>query len=163
VRRFASVLLVAAASVALIAQTDQVSRKPGLWETRSTGAAGASITARMCIDAATDAALLKSAMGQGSKGCSKNDVKSDGKQITADSVCTAGDTQITVHSSTTLTSDTVAHTVVTVHYDPPLMGQTDTTMTQDGKWTGPCPADMRPGDIIGAGGTKTNVKDLLGR
>jgi hypothetical protein len=124
-RRFASVLLVAAASVALVAQTDQVSRKPGLWETWSTGAAGASTTTRMCVDAATDAALLKSAMGAGSKGCSKNHVKSDGNQITTDSVCTAGDTQITVHSITTLTSDAAAHAVVTAHYDPPVMGLKD--------------------------------------
>jgi hypothetical protein len=144
-----------AASVALMAETDQLFRKPGLWlVTRTIGPAGAPMTSRMCVDAATDAAA---------KDCSKNDVKIDGKQITIDAVCTAVGTQMTTHSVTTFTGDTAFHTDITVHYQPPMMGESDATMTQDGKWTGACPADMQPGDMIGASGSKVNLKDLIGR
>jgi hypothetical protein len=110
-RRFTSVLLVMAASVALMAETDQLFRKPGLWlVTRTIGPAGAPMTSRMCVDAATDAALHKYAMGFTAKDCSKNDVKIDGKQITIDAVCTAVGTQMTTHSVTTFTGDTAFHT-----------------------------------------------------
>jgi hypothetical protein len=162
-RRLASVLLVAAASVALAGQTDQVFRKPGLWQIIwSTGPTGAPAMT-MCVDAATDAVLHKYAMGVGTKTCSKNDVKIGGKQITIDSVCPAAGTQITAHSITTFTGDTAFHTVIAVHYQPPMMGESDTTMTQDGKWTGPCPADMKPGDMIGASGRKVNLNDMMGQ
>ena len=35
-------------------------------------------------------------------------------------------------------------------------------MTQDAKWTGPCPADMAPGDVLMGNGMKMNIKQMLG-
>jgi hypothetical protein len=32
-------------------------------------------------------------------------------------------------------------------------------MTLEGKWTGPCKADQKPGDVI-MGGRKINVRDM---
>ena len=36
----------------------------------------------------------------------------------------------------------------------------DTSMTLEAKWLGACKADQKPGDIIMAGGRKTNILDL---
>jgi hypothetical protein len=37
---------------------------------------------------------------------------------------------------------------MTTHYDPPLAGKGELRSTQDAKWLGACPADMKPGDVL---------------
>lgn len=165
-RRFIPVLLAVAASVALMAQANQLpKRKPGLWEmTMSPGIPNApKTTTKMCIDAATDAALYEFGMGQSKENCSENDIRSDGTTVTADAVCRFGGTQATTHAQTKFSGDTAYHADVKMHYDPPLMGQSDATITQDGRWAGACPAGMQPGDMIAPDGRKMNMKAMMGQ
>jgi hypothetical protein len=44
--------------------------------------------------------------------------------------------------------------------DPPMAGHADSTFTQDGKWQGACPADMKPGDMVMPTGMKMNILDM---
>jgi hypothetical protein len=165
-RLFMPVLLAAFGLVALTARADQTpQRKPGLWEiTMSSGdAAAPRIGLKMCIDAATDAALRDYAMGVGKRNCSKNDVKSDGKEITTDAVCTVAGKQMISHSITKFSGDTAYHTDVETRYEPPMRGETAGTAMQDGKWTGPCPAHVQPGEMIAADGSKMYLKEMTGR
>lgn len=160
------VILIAIAPAALTAQVDQMpKREPGLWEmTVSTGVANAPPqTVKLCIDAATDATLFNYGIGASKKACSKNELKIEGKQVTGDAVCNVAGTQMTSHSTTKFTGEIAYHTDVKVHYEPPMMGQSDATMVQDGKWTGPCPADMQPGDMIGPDGAKINLMQMMGQ
>jgi len=52
-------------------------------------------------------------------------------------------------------------------FDPPLAGLAETHTVQDAKWTGPCPADMRPGDMVTTspgrkgGEVRMNLRNLL--
>jgi len=166
-RRFIPVILTAAASLALMAQAaDQLpKRKPGLWEmTMSPGLPNApTATTKMCIDAATDAALYNFGMGQSKQNCSKSDIKADGKTVTADATCVFNGMHTTTHALTKFTGDITYHSDIKMHYDPPLLGRSDAVITQDGKWTGACPADMKPGDMIGPDGRKMNVKQMMGQ
>jgi hypothetical protein len=165
-RRSTAVILVATASVALMAQADKMpKRKPGLWDmTVSTGMAGVPPQAsKMCIDAALDAALYNYSIGATKQACSKNQIKSDGKSVTSDAVCSVGGSQMTSHSTTNFTGDTAFHTEIKAHYEPPMLGLADIAMTQDGKWAGPCPADMKPGEVVGPGGQKMNMKQMMGQ
>ena len=56
------------------------------------------------------------------------------------------------------------HTDAHMTYDPPLNGRTEADTVVDGKYTGPYPAGMSPGDIRQKDGKTINLKALtLGR
>ena len=168
-KRFAAVLLTATAAAVLMAQTDQMpKRKPGLWEMTTTSDASKADPSviKMCIDAASDAELHDRELGQSKTACSKADIHSDGKSITTDADCAfdnarTGKIQTTTHARTVFTGDTAYHSDISTHYDPPFVGRSEITTQQDGKWTGPCPADMQPGDMIMPGGIKMNMKTMM--
>jgi hypothetical protein len=139
---------------------DYPPRKPGLWLVTIQAAVGPPATMKMCIDADTDQIFHKIGTDLRSKRCAKNDVKVDGDTISAESECKIGSSTVTTTSVTKFDGDTAYHSDVTSHFDPALLGKTDTTITQDGKWSGDCPADMKPGDFVLANGIKINVKTL---
>ena len=45
---------------------------------------------------------------------------------------------------------------------PGVPGHDQSTVAQDAKWTGPCPADMVAGDVMMGNGMKMNIKQMLG-
>ena len=46
------------------------------------------------------------------------------------------------HAVTRFTADTAYRTEVDTRMEPPMPGRGEMKITQDGKWVGPCPADM---------------------
>jgi hypothetical protein len=139
---------------------DYPPRKPGLW-VLTVGTEGTPVhTMQMCIDAATDQIFHSVGTDLRAKHCAQNDVKVNGSVVTSDSVCKIRGTTVTTTATTNFNGDSAYHTDVKSHFDPALLGKTDETMTQDGKWTGPCPANMKPGDMVLANGIKINVKTL---
>ena len=161
-KAFPALVLLAATTV-LMGQADLPKRKAGLWEVTMTidGNKGPMPTAKMCIDAATDAEFYKMGAGMSQSACSKHDIQVSGKVVTINSVCSfTGSRTSTTHATTTFAGDTAYHTEANIHYAPPLMNKSDTAIAQDGKWIGPCGADMQPGDIMMPGGIKLNVKNM---
>jgi hypothetical protein len=143
---------------------DLPKRKPGLWELRMISAEGkqGAMTSRVCIDAATDAALTSFGLGMANQMCSKRDIRVSGNVATFDMVCKIGESQQTSHSTLTYTGNNAYRIEVRSHFDPPFLGQVDSTMTQTARWTGACPADMKPGDLVMANGMRINLKDVAG-
>ena len=141
---------------------DLPKRKPGLWEMSVVSANGkqAPVTSRVCIDAATDAALTSFAVGVTTQICSKRDIHVSGSVATIDAVCKIGDSVQTSHSTITFSGTTAYRAEARVHSEPPFMGRSDSTAAQEGKWTGPCPPDMRPGDLVMGNGMKINIQDM---
>ena len=139
---------------------DYPKRKPGLWQISMT-MPSAKIPARetkLCIDAATDAALYKQGLAGAGATCSRLDVHRSGDTVTTDTACTMGDRQMTSHGVIVFSGDTSYHSEIKSHFEPPMMaGRADSTMSQDAKWIGPCPADMQPGDVLMPGGGKINL------
>ena len=119
-------------------------------------------SARYCIDAATESVLNGFAVAMSQKTCSKNDVHAAGPRFVVDSVCTVEKSQVTGRAVITATGDTSFHMEIHTHFDPPLYGPADVDTTQDSKWLGACPADMRPGDMITETGAKVNLKEVAG-
>ena len=141
---------------------DLPKRKPGLWEMRMVSPDGkkTSGTIRMCIDAATDAMLTKFATGITGQICTKRDIRVSGSVATIDAVCTVNGSVQTVHSTISFKGSTAYRADARVHSEPPFMGTSDSAATQEGKWIGPCPSDMKPGELILANGTRINLKDI---
>ena len=158
--------LVIAGSLACVtigARADDLpTRKAGLWEVTLHMASGnmPTQTMKFCTDAATDAELYKFGMNAAQGMCSRYDLHRNGNVATVDTECKMGEMKMTSHSVMTFTGDTAYNTVIQSRSDPPMMGRAESTMTQEAKWTGPCPADMKPGDLVGPNGMKMNMKSI---
>jgi hypothetical protein len=158
-------LLIAGAVLAGHAWADDFpARKPGLWQVdmAMTGGPMPPQQMKMCIDTATDSEMYKLGMNASQGMCSKPDISRSGSTVTINSVCKLGDTQANTHTVTKFTGDSVYHTDATTKFNPPMMGRAEQSIAQDAKWTGPCPADMQPGDVTMGNGMKMNIKQMLG-
>lgn len=148
---------------------DLPARKPGLWElTRSAPRPKYPPTVqKICLNAATDALLYKVGTAAGHQACSKIDIHRSGNTVEVKSVCQIGASQATTHNLMTLTGDSAYHEDIAIHFDPPVGKTSDSTTTQDAKWIGACPADMKPGDIVTAPSPmmpvplRMNIRDML--
>jgi hypothetical protein len=164
-------LSIAVLAVALTAAAaDYPKRKAGLWEiTRSpSNPKLPPQVQRICLDAETDALMYQYGEGASHKMCSKVDLHSSGGNLLIDSVCTLAQSQVSSHQVMSFSGDSAYHTDSTVHYDPPLFGKTsESHSTQDAKWLGACPADMKPGDIVTQASPmspspiRMNIRDML--
>ncbi len=138
-------------------------RKPGLWEQRVSNGDFVQVT-RVCLDEATDAKL--SWWGsQASKGmCEKNlaSARTDGGWQFS-SICDMGTGGKTTTSGVA-TGDFNSHYQIaaessTAGAAAPQMNGTR-KMTIDAAWQGPCPADMKGGDMTLPNGMKFNLLDV---
>jgi ankyrin repeat protein len=135
---------------------------PGLWEF-TTAVAGASKDpdhAQLCTDADTADLVRQLSGGLAQAQCSKEQ-KTQGNTTTIDSICQIGSTKVSAHTWMVVTSDKAYHGTTALHYDPPLAGMTDGSVTSDAKWIGPCTEGMQPGDYITSNGMKVNVNAVL--
>ena len=155
--------LLGAATCGAVRAQDLPLRKPGLWQIdMAMPAAPGPQQMRMCIDSDTDAEMYKMGMNSARGTCDKPIVKRNGSTVTIDSVCKMGETRMTTHAVTRFTADTAYRTEADTRMEPPMPGRGEMKITQDGKWVGPCPADMTPGDVTMGNGAKMNVKQMLG-
>ena len=121
-------------------------RKPGLWETKSTGAEGETV-AKQCVGPGTDRAMLGGMTGGA---CSKVEVKKAGAGYTVATECTIG--QIKAVGNSTITGDfqaTVRTEGVTRLTGMP--GQPDPVerkLVVEAKRVGDCGPGQKPGDVI---------------
>jgi hypothetical protein len=156
-----AVLLLAAAANA--AETDFPARKPGLWELKmvpETAKAAPQITMQLCVDAASDHAIMTAGLAMGGS-CTVNRSQS-GAALQFDATCDR-DGRHTV-SHTTITGDFQSAYQLKVVSDSeggnPALPK-HSAITQEAKWLGACPAGMNPGDMVMPGGHKMNVLNAL--
>jgi len=157
-------LLLAITVCGFASAADYPKRKAGLWEISMDmpGHGKSPGDVRMCIDAETDARMFEMGTSTMKELCSRQEVTRNGNVMTSDSICKMGESRMTSHAVTTFTGDYAYHIDSHTSFDPPMMGQKESVMAQDAKWTGACPADMQPGDIAMPNGMKTNIKAMPG-
>ena len=138
-------------------------RKPGLWEMKTSLAShgGVAPVMQICIDASTDQMMQSSAGAFAQGACSKREVQRSGNTITIDSACTLRGKTATAHAVMTGSFDS-AYTMTVTSQSESLPGG-KMAMTIEAKWLGPCTADQKPGDMIMANGMKINVLDMQKR
>ena len=144
--RSAAVVALIALSAAPALGLELPQRKPGLWETKSSGAEGQTV-ARQCVGPGTDRAMLGGMTGGA---CSKVEVKKAGAGYTVATECTIG--QIKAVGNSTITGDfqaTVRTEGVTRLTGMP--GQSDPVerkLVVEAKRVGDCGPGQKPGDVI---------------
>jgi len=136
--------------------------KPGLWRVTMTGE-GPVQAMRMCVDAAMQEKMSVIGAEQGAGACQENVVKplpEGGFSFRA--VCASGITQ----GGTTVTEGQITGDMTTRYVN--RMTSTTTgaavahmnrtvSMTAEGVFEGPCPADMKAGDMEIPGGVRFNM------
>lgn len=139
---------------------DLPKRKPGLWEVtlQMVGGKIPPRTVKFCTDAATDESLFQLGASTADQMCSRKDINRSGDVVTIDTECKMGESKMTSHAVMTFSGDTSYKTAIQTHIDPPMMGRSESSMTQEARWTGACPADMQPGDMMMPNGVKVNLK-----
>lgn len=146
---------------------DMPQRKSGLWESTMSSAqmGNTKVTSQQCIDAKTDADMLKKAMGNGaqSSDCSQHNTKRTASGFEMDSVCKQGDGTFTSHMVVTGDFNSQYKMEMTGRRTPSKQGMSDFQSTVVARHVGACPADMKPGDmkvngmLIRADGMPANI------
>lgn len=141
-----------------IAANELPRRKSGLWS-MSMMSPGMSVpmTMHQCVDQKTDD--MTATMADKTKQACQSQSKRDGNRIVFDSTCKLGKTTATTrgvfvgdpNSSYTFESTTT--------FSPPMAGMRDGVTKATAQWSGPCKADMKPGDVVMSNGVKFNVND----
>jgi hypothetical protein len=145
---FAAALLILTSSVA--AAVDPPAMKEGLWSIRNQGVntpghKKTDQTSTICRSHAYDQHVLQDAKSV--KGCKTISETLQGSEYSIHSHCAVAGTEIDSKSTVTFKGDTAAHSESHATYAPALGGITETTLIQDQKYVGSCPAGIQPGDI----------------
>jgi hypothetical protein len=139
---------------------DFVHRKAGLW-TVTTAMEGAPVKLgpmKMCLDANTDARLMQQSMQWKQDACSPPVIAGSGLSRTVDVVCHLDGATQKSHIAMNFAGDASYHMDMTSQSTPARFGRGSVHMTQDAKWSGACPKNMKPGDMI-IGSMTINVLD----
>lgn len=141
-------------------------RKPGLWEidTRMNGLPGIGAV-QQCIDAGSDN-LLEQKAGNGRSNCSVMEIKPSANRVTIHAVCKIDSTTVTTDAVFEGNFDSAYKGTIKLRYQPPMQGLGESSLSQAGRWLGPCKSGQKPGDLVlpdpgnGSGGT-VNINELM--
>ena len=142
---------------------DLPQRKSGLWELKVQSFSRDDVrTMQMCVEQKTDNALRQLIDFRPHEQCKKLTVRREGDKQLVDAECKVGgahhiakthavitgsfDSQYTIESKLTL--------------DEPIHDKSEGTAKVEARWTGPCQADQKPGDVVLANGRKFNLTEL---
>jgi hypothetical protein len=143
----------------VVAQADDVTfpkRHPGLWE-QSLLSGDARRVSTICVDAASDRKLLDYGFAQMRRMGGKVDITGSGNHFHIRAVTDVSGHTVTTNMDLDFKGDKLIQSNGNAHIDPPIDGvPVDTEIKQESRWTGPCPADMAPGDFV-SDGRKRNV------
>lgn len=139
-------------------------RRAGLWDV-TVNMESMKIPARtnkMCIDTATDAQLMKLGVASKEAKCTSMNVSGMGSTRIVDSVCHMNGGEQKNHIVMTYSGNSAYHMDMQSQFSPPIAGKSQSHILQDAKWVGPCPADMKPGDMM-INGMKINMLGAMDR
>lgn len=137
-------------------------RKPGLWA-QTVSTAGMTQTSKLCLDEATEAKMSVWGQQMGQDMCARNVITPTAGGWSFDSECTMAGAG-TIKTTGTATGDFNSKYVVkaTSVTSGSSMAQANGThqMEVTATYEGPCPAGMKPGDMILPGGMTVNIANL---
>ena len=163
--RFALLALgvVAALVGAPVVAQDYPKLKSGLWEMERSGNGGAPQMNRMtmCLDATVQKQMFDMGAGTMQGMCSKHEFKMSGNRGTGDFICDFGGSRMHSTSTMAMTGDSSYRTEIHTTYEPPFMGQKESTTILTARHVGACKPGQRPGDMVLLNGQTMNVRDAI--
>jgi hypothetical protein len=140
---------------------DMPKRKAGLWEInmRMEGAPGMG-PMQQCIDQNTDNLMQQKAKDY-KQNCSVMDVKPSGNKLTIHSVCKMEGSTATTDGVFEGSFDSSYKGTMKTRFSPPMHGMSESNMTQEARWLGPCKAGQKPGDVIMPNMGGMNINDMM--
>ena len=142
---------------------DVPKRKSGLWEINvQTFRKEGVRTTQMCVDQKTDDAVRQLVEARRNESCKKVTLRREGDKQLVDAECKLGGSQATAktHGVITGSFDSAYKIESTSTFDEPVHGKSEGSAVIEARWTGPCQADQKPGDVILANGKKFNIDEL---
>ena len=156
-----SILAVSVALPALADTFEMPARKAGQWKIEiipETAGAAPSMTIEVCLDAASDKAMMESGMAMAGSQCQTLSQSTNGDQTIIDATCDLGGMKTKSH--TVITGDFQSGYSMQITSDmeggPPTM-PAHSVITQNATWMGECTGGMQPGDMLMPGGMKVNA------
>jgi hypothetical protein len=127
----------------------------GLWDVRvrTTIAPMKKLTVktyRLCRDQASERAANE--LYQNVRGCTVATSATGAGKFSVVTRCATPASVILTRAALTYRGATARHAESKTTYTPPIEGKTQATSLEDQKYVGACPADMKPGDRLGADG-----------
>lgn len=163
-RRSLSLLLLALAAsgwAGALPAAEMPKRKPGLWEVNARMEGMQAMGAiQQCIDQYTDDMMQQ----QGKKekqNCSVIDIKPQGNQVTVHSVCKVEGSTATTDAVFAGAFDSAYKGDMHTRFNPPMHGTSETRMSIDARWLGPCKPGQKPGDVIMPNVGGMNLKEMM--
>jgi len=138
--------------------------KAGLWvmERASDRATNQPNKMTMCLDDSVQKQMFDMGTGAMAGMCSKHDFSFSGNRGTGDFVCDIAGSRMHSKSTIVLTGNTAYRTEIHTTYDPPFMGQKESTTVLTAHHLGACKTGQRPGDVVMPNGQTLNVRDIMG-
>jgi hypothetical protein len=150
------VLSTAVLAGALAQAADPPPLKEGLWEihghsVENPGGRETDFTYRLCRNHQFDDAM--NAQAKNAKECNTSFDDLGGGKYASSSTCLVPGTAIVSKGTYTYESSTAARSESHATYTPAFHGKSEETITEDQKYVGRCPSNMKPGDRILSDGT----------
>lgn len=140
---------------------DLPKRKAGLWEIsmRMDGVPNMG-PIQQCIDQNTDNVMQQKAKNEKQQ-CSVVDVKASGNKVYIHSVCKVEGSTATSDGVFEGSFETNYKGTIKTRYVPPMQGMSESNMTQEARWLGPCKPGQKPGDVIMSRGGNMNINEMM--
>lgn len=152
--------LAAASLVSAAFAADLPKRKPGLWEINMRMQGAPSVgPIQQCIDQKTDDLMQQKA--KNAKDCSAMDINSSGNRFTVHAVCKVEASTATTDGVFEGSFDSSYKGTLKTRFSPPYQGVSESNMTHEARWLGPCKAGQKPGDVIMPNIGGVNVNELM--
>ena len=158
-------LALVAAAVAPASSAQEFPRlKAGLWEMERSGDRATTQPNRMtiCLDDTVQKQMFDMGNGAMAGMCSRHDLRFSGNRGTGDFVCDIAGSRMHSKSTIVLTGNTAYRTEIRTTYDPPFMGQKESTTILTARHLGGCKAGQRAGDVVMPNVQTLNVRDIMG-
>lgn len=138
-------------------------RKPGLWQATTTMPGGmmGQMSSKACVDTSTDNALMNTSQAMARKSCTSTSIHVSGSTAVMDATCKFGPVTSTSHTVITFLGSDAYRSETHTRMSPVRPGMPpETVVMQEAKWAGPCPADMKPGDVVMGNGMRFNQNSM---
>jgi len=138
--------------------------KSGLWETitSSRGNDKAPHKSTLCLDDSVQQEMYRMSIGMLAGMCSKYNLKTSGNQVTSEAVCDLGGSKMRSKAVMKLTGNAAYRTEAHASFDPPFLGNKESTTVIEGRHLGPCKPGQQPGELTLPGGKTVNIRQFVG-